>query len=189
MKLSKKKIIYINVGERPQNPSLDEALKKGAATDAAGKFIHTTDMKLEAAVHEPKQGTQILYVGTPLKGLPPVQWHEVARFDEKQIGSETVVEYRPLCTGLSALALYSLELLHGRNTYANTTSSKLPEMSKAKLEGAVMMKHESGSQTLLIKFNTAWFTVCTYRRAAKIAIDSTPSRAEQGYNYKETAII
>lgn len=165
---------------------LEEAAKEGAA-QVDDRRIWRADLRgLDAATLTPRPETELLFVGVHGPGAPGIVWHQVARFDTRDVAGRQHIEARPYRGQLGAPTLAALEQAFQRRTFSEYLLGKTAEAQQAKLEGAAMVTLPTGTKVLHCRYRGLWWGVASYRRLQRVP--APLSRAEAGYNYPEIAI-
>lgn len=151
--------------------ALDAAVETGEDVELPERCIVRRAAVADAAVHTLRAATEIVYVNR--RGS---NWHAVARFDRKPVGSVEFTFGRPFHGELSARVFGALETLYGRPGAASHLHGPLlrPGETCEKIAPAVatLDHRHNRTQTTWVRHRGLWFSAwhgsTVHRRAAVI---------------------
>jgi len=159
-----------------------ERTTRGEVADLRDRKYAVAADVVEAATLSPADGTEILYVGRPRRGLPPVEWVPTLRTDVRAIGSHTFRFARAFRGGLSAPALAALESAFGRHDLEAYLASVPPTATPIALEAAAHVV-DPGRRTRVYHFRHKgrWFAAWREDGPAPRAAPPGPPLGGQAY--------
>jgi hypothetical protein len=119
--------IYSDSFSNPPSAALRAALDQVVATaapvelppDGEGRRVVAMPaaVKVETAIIRDKAERELLFASTPRRGLPPVDWRCVGRWDLKPVGSLPYWQVRDFVLEFSVAHLFALERAFGRDGF------------------------------------------------------------------------